>query len=414
MTAMEVYLDDRQKRKNPAERLPRQEYFTLLRDTLHDELMRDGRSDFLDEMLAWCEEGKALPMLEFAALRECCEMIVERRPMQDASEYVPHIFRTEQERFSWRELEAGGAYRVDDPEAARQLARLRNVSQQLVSMRDETLAPDVNRAAQRRIDGLLLLNRTLEADAAALRQERDELRARLAALEEGYITRQLENRLEVRRRQAESDLEQELALKRQEAEAAMRRALEEAAEKHRSVLRESDVRAQVHAEERAAEYAALRDGMQDCLRELQSQLDRQLGAWQTQLHAADHRFLAGSFAALSGMAARETTSFLAMMQEHGAEEAVVSAFAALQARLDGQLRQMEQAMSQLGLRLFWPEKGGAFDPGCQSPVSASGGAAEALVITAVESPGVMLRRSASQAEEILVRAVVHTEMKETP
>lgn len=408
MTAMEIYREDRQNRKNPGARLPRQEYFTLLRDTLHDELMRGGRSDFLDEMLAEASGGRALPMLEFAALRECYEMIVENQPMQDATEFVPHIYRTATERFAWREL-GQSAYRVDNPEFPQLLARLKTVSQQLVSVRDQTLVPDVNQAAQREIEGLMTLNRTMENNNTELRREREELRARIAALENGYISEQLRQRLETRRRQAESELEQELLARREEAERQLQRELAEAAETQHRARLDAEREADDMAAQRAAAYAALREEMQAQWKTMQARLDSQLEGWQAQLYAADHRFLAGSCAALIAAVHRETARVLALAQQQGAESALMAEMATMQAALDTQLRQLEQAMQQMGMRVFWPEKGGDFDIRLHSPASAHAeDAQDQMVIDRVETPGVMLMKDAAQPGEALVRAVVHT------
>lgn len=406
MTAMEIYREDRQNRKKPEERLPRQEYFALLRDTLHDELMRQGRSEFLDEMLAECSGGRALPMLEFAALRECYEMIVENQPMQDASEFVPHIYRTQTERFAWREL-GQSAYRVDNPEFPQLLTRLRTVSQQLVSVRDETLAPEVNRAAQREIEGLMTLNRTLESDNTRLRQEREELKARIAALEEGFISDQLRQRLENRRRQAEHDLEEELCKRRQEAEDRLRRQIGDAAETQHRARLDADRAAEESAARRTAEYASLQEGMRARVEALQAQLESQFSAWQGQLYAADHRFLAGSCASLMATAHRETARLMAAIQRRDDAETLMAEAAQWQAALDTQLRQLEQALCQLGMRIFWPEEGETFDSRLHSPASARAEDAQGqAVIDHVETPGVMLAKDAAQPGETLVRAVV--------
>lgn len=408
MTAMEIYREDRQHRKTPEKRLPRQEYFTLLRDTLHDELMRDGRSEFLEEMLAEASGGRALPMLEFAALRECYEMIVENQPMQDSREFVPHIYRTATERFAWREL-GQSAYRVDNPEFPQLLTRLKAVSQQLVSVRDQTLVPDVNRAAQREIEGLMTLNRTLESDNQRLRQEREELRQRIAALENGYISEQLRQRLEVALRQAESDMEQELRQRREEAEHRMQQELADAAEKQHRARLDADRDADAKAAQRAAEYARLREGMQAELAAMQSRLDSQLTGWQTRLQAADHRFLAGSCASLIAAVHRETARVLALAEHGGAGDALTAELANMQSALDTQLRQLEQALQQMGLRVFWPEKGDGFDSRLHSPASAhAADTQEQLVIERVETPGVMMMMDAAQPGETLVRAVVQT------
>lgn len=412
MTAMELYREDRQNRKKPEARLPRQEYFVRLRDTLHDELMRQGRSEFLDEMLAECSDGKALPMLEFAALRECYEMIVEGHPMQDASEFVPHIYRTATERFAWREL-GQSAYRVDTPEFPQLLTRLKTVSQQLVSVRDHTLKPDIDRAAQREIDSLIVLNRKLESDNARLRKEREELKAHIAALENGYISEQLRKRMEYRYCQAEDELDQELLQRRQEAEESLRREIGSAADAQHRLRMEADRASAAQAAQRTAEYAELREGLRAQVEALQGQLAQQLNTWQAQLYEADHRFLAQSCAALMAAVHRETAGALAAAKHQGADEALLAELAGLQSTLDTHLLQLEQALLQLGMRLFWPEVGEAFDSCLHSPACAlAEGEAARAVVDRVETPGVMLIKDAAQPSTTLVRAVVHTRLGE--
>lgn len=405
MTAMELYREDRKNRKKPEARMPRQEYFSLLRDTLHDELMREGRSDFLDEMLAECAGGRALPMLEFAALRECYGMIVEKQPLQDASEYVPHIYRSESERFAWRDL-TQNAYRVDNPEFHADLCRLRAVCQQLVRVRDDTFTPDPDSAVQQELFSAMTLNRALERDNAALREERDKLRARLAEMESGYIDEHLKMRLDVRVRQEEARLAQELQARREAEEAAMLRRLADAAQ-----ARMDDERiAGEQALRRADEYAQLHEKLARQAEEMREQLDRQLRGLQGELFAADHRFLAKSYAELSAAAEAGLSRVLAAAQHQGADEALNGELAALQAALSGHMKQMEQALMQLGLRVFRPRAGEAFDPAVHSPVSA--GAQDALpemsVVERMETPGVMLNRRAGQPGEVLLRAVVRT------
>lgn len=411
MTAMELYREDRRSRKETGARMPRQEYFALLRDALHDELMREGQSEFLDAMLAEADAGKALPMLEFAALRECYEMIVENRPMQDASEFVPHIYRSEEERFRWRDLGHGASYRVDNPEFAQLLLRLRNVSLQLTAVRDETVRPDITRAARKEIDSLLTLNRALEEDNAALRAQREELRARIAALEEGCITSQIEQRLSLRRRQAEEALEQELAQRRIEAEGALQEALGYAA---REQLQAADD-AQRAGDDRAEAYARLQEDMRAELTAMQQRLEEQLTGWQGRLYSADHHFLARSYTALEAAVKQETSRVIAQAQMDGADTALLASLSGLYTTLESHIRQLEQALALLGMRVFRPQAGEAFDPAKHSLASAGMNDAPLAmaVIDRAETPGVMWADGA-QAGQTLVRAVVHVRRGDQP
>ena len=408
MTALELYREDRKNRKIPEGRRSRQEYFSLLRDTLHDELMRDGRSDFLEAMIADCTGGKPLPVLEFAALRECVAMVVDDRGMQDATICVPHIRKGEDEPLTWQELESGPSFRVDDPQLPGMLRRLRTVSSQMVNLRDETVIPQAERAAQRDIDGLKALGKLLEEDNAALRKERDELRERLAEMEEGIITRQLQMKMEVRRRQEEARLAQELAHRRETAERELRQSLSAMAAREQERRIAADLFASERAAERAAEYAALQSGVQERLQALQEQLAGQLEDWRSSMHASDHRFLAASFASLEGAVRRLMPEIMADAQMSCTDERLHQGLTELNATLDAQLRQLEQALLHIGLRLYRPQRGEPFDSRLHSPVSASAQDApeEEAVIDRVETPGVL--RLLANGTETLVRAVVHT------
>lgn len=408
MTAMEVYREDRQNRKDPQKRRTRQEYFVLLRDTLHEELMRDGRSDFLEEMLAECSGGTALRMLEFAALRECCDMIVENRPMQDASEYVPHIRSAADARMAWRELEAGVSYRVDDPGFPQMLRRLKSVSSQLVAVRDATLAPKADQALKREMDAVMVINHALEEQNAALRQERDALENRIRELEAGVINRQLQHQLTLRRQQAEADLQLEMDQRRQQAEENLQAAMDQAAARMQedALLHQRETAAR--AQEQAGVYAGMQEEIRRAMQEMQDHLDQQMQGWSRQLHGADHRFLAQCAATLSMVAEKKLPRLMAGATLHGADETLLSELAELHASLNGQLAQMEQALAQLGLRMIRPAPGDAFDEKLHSPAAARAeDMQESAVVVRRETPGVVLAGSDGQPVRTLVRAVVH-------
>lgn len=401
MTAMELFREDRKNRKEPEKLLPRQEYFALLRDTLHGELTRDGRSELLDEMLAAAEAGKALPMLEFAALKECSEMIVEGREMLDASGYVPHIRLGGGERLPWSALKPGESFRVENPEAPSVLKRLRNMCRQMVSLRDQTLGPEINRAAQREIDGLMTLYKALERDNVALRQEREELKERIAALESGYVSDQVQRRIAMKMREAEQALEEDMARRRREGEEAIRRAWMEAAQRCTLPRDEESL------DDRAAQYVRLKSDMRREMAQLQAEMDERLGRWQQDQKAEDYRFLARSFAGLCGAAESECARLMAGMYSAGPEMTAQAAH--LAAVLDGRIRQMEQAMGQLGLRLIRPEAGEPFDPAIHTlaRTGMDDVPVEEAVIDRTETPGVKMTEDEAGSGTVLVQAVVH-------
>lgn len=401
MTALELYNEDRLQRRDPGKRRSRQEYFLLLRDTLHAELTAEGRSEFLEEMIAQ-GSGRALGALEFAALRECFAAIVDGRRMKDASAYVPHILRGAEQPLTWAELERGPAFRVDDPHAQEMLVRLRNVSWQLVSARDQTPAVEAERAVNREIAGLKAVNHALEADNRALRAEREELRARIAQLEEGVVTRQLQNRIDARRYQLEGELKAEMEQKRCAAGEELRQALAQAAAGEQKAREEARRQAAQEEAHRAGEYERLR-------RELTAALTGQIEALSRGLQGADCRFLAQSYAAMQGGVSRELTAILAAAQEHGADDTLLGSLASLSSAVAGHMNRIEQSLLQLGLVVFQPRPGDAFDPALHSPASASGSDAppDEQEIDRVETPGVRLVHGDGQ-QETLVRAVVHT------
>lgn len=401
MTALELYREDCATRRDVQNRRGRQEYFILLRDTLHQELAVEGRSEFLEEMIAECT-GKALPALEFAALRECFAAIVDGRRMKDASQYVPHLLRGTDTPLSWAEMEKGPGFRVDDQQMPEMLLRLRNVSWQLVAARDQTPAVMAERAVNREIAGLRAVNHALEEDNRSLREERDTLLARVTELEEGIITRQLQNKVEARKYQLESDLAAEMAQKRRQAEQALHDALAQAAlqeQRSREALRREAAQEDMR---RAAEGAAR-------MQELQTALEKQLADFRRGMAEVDYRFLAQSYAGMLGIISRETPVLLGQAQAHGADAALMEQLAAYTAQINAQLHRMEQALLQLGLRISLPQEGERFDGDRHSPANATGGdgPAQEQEIAAVETPGVQLVRSDGQ-ETTLVRAVVRT------
>lgn len=401
MTAMELFREDRKNRKEPEKQLPRQEYFALLRDTLHGELTRDGRSELLDEMLSAAEAGKALPMLEFAALKECSEMIVEGREMLDASGYVPHIRLGGGERLPWSALKPGESFRVENPEAPAILKRLRNMSRQMVALRDQTLGPEINRAAQREIDGLMTLNKALERDNMALRQEREELKERIAALESGYVSDQVQRHVALLQREAEKELEADMARRRREGEEAIRQALAQAA------MNQPDDRDEAALDRRAAEYARLKNDMRREMAQLQAEMDERLGRWQQAQRAEDCRFLARSFAGLYAAVETECAQLTAL--GHAMSPEMTARAAQLQTALNGRIRQMEQAMGQLGLRLIRPEAGEPFDPAIHTlaRTGMDDVPPEDAVIDRTETPGVKMMDDENGPGTVLVQAVVH-------
>lgn len=401
MTALELYQEDQRQRSEPYKRRSRMEYFMQLRDTLCGELSGEGRSDFLDEMIAGCSGGKALQALEFAALRECFAFIVDGRPMKDVSVHVPHLLRGDQP-LTWMDMENGKAFRVNDPEMPEMLLRLRNVSWQLVSARDQTPAVEAERAVSMEIAALRAINHALEENNRNLREENDKLTSRVTELEEGFVSRQLQNKLDARRYQMEAELTREMEEKRRVAEEDIRQLFARAAA--------DEQRAREDARREAAEADARRASGYDALQTaLQAALAQQLADAALSLRGADLRFLAQCYATLSGVTAREMQALLDQAPAHGADEALLRRLTGMSGTLHAQLDRMEQALLQLGLQVYQPRVGEAFDSALHSPANAGAGDApeSEREIAAVETPGLRLIHADGQGEA-LVRAVVHT------
>ena len=401
MTALELYQEDQQQRGEPYKRRSRMEYFMQLRDTLHGELTGEGRSTFLEEMIAECSGGKALQALEFAALRECFAAIVDGRPMKDVTVHVPHLLRGDQP-LTWMDMENGKAFRVKDPQMPEMLVRLRNVSWQFVSARDQTPAVEAERAISREIDALRAVNHALEEDNRSLREERDALKARVTELEEGHISRQLQNKVDARRYRMEAELKREMNEKRRVAETDIRQLFARAAADEQQA-REKTRRDAAEADAcRARGYEALRMA-------LQQSLAQQLADAALSLRGTDLRFLAQCYATLYGVTVREMEALQSEAPEHGADDVLLRRLAGLGAVLLAQLDRMEQALLQLGLQVYQPGPGEPFDSALHSPANAGAGDApesERQIVSA-ETPGVCLIHADGQSE-VLVRAVVHT------
>lgn len=399
MTALELYQEDRQSRKGSETRRGSQEYFILLRDALYGELTDAGRSDFLEEMIRL--EGRDVPALAFAALRECYAAIVDGRRMKDASSCVPHLLKGQNMPMSWAEMDAGADFRVNDPQLRDMLPRLRYISWQLVSARDQAPSVDEKRAASREVEGFRAVSHALEKDNVQLRAERDELRRRVTELEEGVISRQLQTRVDARRYQLEDELRREMDEKRLEMERAMQQALAHAVQEDAKRREAAWQQAAEQDQRRAAGYEGQRAEMQAFFR---TQMEEFLG----RLGGEDHRFLAQSYAELRGVLTRELPGILAGAQVHGADNELLEALAGLNATVNDRMHRVEQALAQLGLQVFFPQEGAPFDEAAHSPEHASGvmdGCTQE--VAAVLNPGVRFVHAGGQSDTI-VRALVQT------
>ena len=403
MQALEIYQQDRTDRAegNP---LPRQQYYTALRDALYRELMQQGYSDLLEQLLLDVRSGllEKIYVLDFAALMECHSMVVLGRDMRDATEHVPHL-HLRGEKASWAALEGPGAFLMTvKPDIIEKLKQLRAVSRQLVDARDDTVIPQADDAAQREIEQVHTLNKLLDERCKSLQLERDEAIQRMRMMEEGIITEQVRYAIEARRLQEEEALRQTYESQREAAKAAFREQFAE--EQSAARLRREDEERQLSTlrAEAAQDYAAARKTMADDLRQLTALLDAKVNAWDNGLNRTECRMLAQSYAALHALSENALDKLALTAASTGAAEAVLTGIADAQIQLRDRVRQLETAMVRLGLTVIRPAEGDSFDGAYHVPVGTSAGAVGSTVVARCVTPGVM----ASGAKEAVLRAEV--------
>ncbi len=384
--------------------LTRQTYYYQLRDALYDELMQQGFSEMLEELLLdWRgAEAARIYVLDYAALMECHSMIVNGKKPRDATEFVPHL-NLRGERAAWAALDQPGAFLMpvpqDMPEKMRQL---RAVSRQLVDARDDTLIPQADDAALREVDQVHALNKLLDDRCRALQRERDELQNRLRLLEEGVITEQVRYAIEARRLQEEEALRQSYEAQREAAKAAFRE--QYALEQETDRIRREDEAADMAAirAEAAVEYGAIRREVAGDLSGLMQLMQEKIGAWESGLARSESLMLAKSYVALHDLCGKGADALVLEARCTGAAESLVEAAMDMQRQLRDRVQQLEQAMLRLGLTVVRPREGDGYDGAYHVPAGVSAGAVGDAVIARCVHPGVM----AQGAQEALLRAEV--------
>ena len=400
MKALEIFEQDIADREqgNP---LPRQQYYTALRDALYRELMQQGYSDFLEQMLLDIRGGmERIYVLDYAALMECHSMIVLGRDMRDAAEYVPHL-HLRGEKAHWASVEGPGSFLMPVArEMGEKLRQLRSVSRQLVDARDDTVIPQADDAAQREIEQVHLLNKMLDERCRSLQQERDELQNRLRRMEEGVITEQVRYAIEARRLQEEEALRKTYAEQQEAARAAYR--IQFAGEMADAQRRQEEEARQLTGlrEEAAAQYAAIRQDMGSDLQGALQLLSAQIAKWQGALDRSECRMLAQSYAALHDLWAQNMTRLLLDARCAGTDEALLASLTEVHTRLRDRIHQLEQAMLRLGLTVIRPAEGEEFNSAFHIPAGTPAG--DGTKIARCLRPGVM----AHGAQEALLRAEV--------
>ncbi len=403
MKALEIYEQDLIDREQ-GEPLPRQQYYTALRDALHRELMQQGFSDFLEQTLLEIRGGdrEKIYVADYAVLMECHSMIVLGREMRDASEFVPHL-HLRGEKARWEALERPGTFLMPiTRDMTEKFKQLRAVSRQLVDARDDTVIPQADDAAQREIEQVHTLNKLLDERCRALQAERDELQQRLRLLEEGVITEQVRYAIEARRLQEEEVLRQSYEAQRDAARAAYRTQL--AQELADGQAREEAARQETAAirAQAAQDYAAVRQEMARDLQQLTALLEGKLSAWQRGLDRSECRLLALSYASLHDLWAQTLPQLILDAQCAGADPALMDGLTQLRSQLSDRLNQLEQALLRLGLIVLRPAAGEPFDSAKHLPAGALPGQGTQALIARCLRPGV----AAADSPAALLKAEV--------
>lgn len=398
MKALEIYEQDMADREQ-GQAVPRQQYYTSLRDALYRELMQQGYSDFLEETLLELRSGmERIYVLDYAALMECHSMIVLGRDMRDAEEFVPHL-HLRGEKARWAVLEGPGNFMMPVArDMGEKLRQLRAVSRQLVDARDSSVLPQADDAAQREIEQVHMLNKLLDERCRGLQKERDELQARLRQLEEGVISEQVRYAIEARRCQEEEALRQAVEQQQEAARAAYQAQFAEEIAAGQSLREEVARQTQALRKEAAEDYAAIRQEVSADLRQVAELLNAQIESWQTAMNRSECRMLAQTYTALHGLWAEDASRLVLDAQSSSLDEDFLTGLTELRTSLGDRLHQLEQAMLRLGMVVIRPAAGELFD----SALHLATGAVKDGMVSRCIRPGVRLQG----AQEALVRAEV--------
>lgn len=405
MKALEIYQQDAMERENGAG-LSRQQYYLALRDALHQELMAQGYSDLLEELLLAQRGGdmERIYVLDYAALMECYNTIIWGRDMQDATTYVPNIqLRGGKVLWSDMEQQIGMSMRMT-ADMAEKFKLLRSVSRQIVDARNGTVLPQAGNAAQREIGQVHTLNKILDERCKALEVERDRLKKELQLLEENVITEKVRYAIEARRLQEEEELQRHFEAQREAAGDAFRTQYAALQAEEQARMEAEERRLTVLRTQAAGEYAAVRHGMAADLRQLTALLEAKVNAWDRSLDRKECLMLAQSYVALCDLLTIGVDRLILDAQCAGAEAALLDGLTGLAAQLRDRLRQLEQAMVRLGLTVLRPAEGDAFDGAYHLPVGMAVGAVGDVVVQRCVRPGVMVQG----AREALLKAEVET------
>lgn len=403
MQALAIYQQDIIDRE-AGRPLPRQQYYIALRDALYRELMHKGYSDLLEQLLLDIRGGEMekIYVVDYAALMECHSMIVLGREMRDATDYVPHL-HLRGGKASWLTLDQPGTYLMTvKADMVEKFKQLRAVSRQLVDARDDTVIPQADDAAQREIEQVHTLNKMLDDRCKTLQSERDEALQRLHLLEEGIITEQVRYAIEARRIQEEEALRETYEAQREAAKAAFREQFMLEQEQARLAREEEERALSALREESAKDYAAARSSLAGDLRQLSALLEAKINAWDNALGRTECRMLVQSYAALHALSERSLDALALLAASTGADGAVLGGIADHQRQLRERVRQLETALTRLGLTVIRPAAGENYNGAYHLAVGTSAGAVGDTLIARCITPGVM----SPGAKEAILRAEV--------
>lgn len=397
MKALEIYEQDILDREagNP---LPRQLYYAALRDALYRELMQQGYSEWLEELLLNLRDGMdKIYVVDYAALMECHSMIVSGRDMRDATEFVPHL-HLRGEKAAWSALEKPGTFLMPvKADMVEKFKQLRSVSRQLVDARDDSVMPQADDAAQREIEQVHTLNKLLDERCKALQAERDELQARLTMLEEGVITEQVRYAIEARRIQEEEALAQTYEAQKQAARDAFRTQFAQEQENAR-LRREEDAKAIADMRANAAqENLTLRTTVADDLQQLARLLTAKSSEWEQALRHSECKMLAQSYAAFYTLWTQSLDQLILQAQFTGTDAAVLTHLAEFHQQMGSRLQQMETALNRLGLVILRPQQGEPYNAAYHTAIGSAG-----THVSRCITPGVIVQG----AKESLLKADV--------
>ncbi len=390
MTALTLYTQDAALRESGAELPSRREYYTALRDALHNELSRDGYSPLLEEIFIAMRQKTITRIytLDYAALTACYSLIVSNQPLPDACEHIPYLLKSGQ-KVGWDTLDLPGPHtlRITE-EMLRQVRLLRTVSRQVASARGEGFADAEEGASRKEFEQLQSVARILNERCKSLEQEREALRKRIADLEDGLVDQQTAQLIQQRFEQAEQEMQAEYARRRQEAAKAYREQYRKEQARHAARLEQEAAEAAALTAQAQQAYAGIRRSLAEETARLEALLSAQAAKWQSALDRTEYRMLAASYTALHALLTDGLDG--AVLEAACAGDQAHPALVALQGQARDRLRQLEQAMQRLGLAILRPEAGDAFDPVRHIPVGVAAGSQEGRCFAFGVRPGVAL------------------------